>query len=405
MTPLHGLCLAVVIPPLLAAAYYWALAVVALGRRSRPLVAADSPQTRFAILIPAHNESIGIGATLESCRNLDYPPDLIRIVVIADNCTDDTAIVARRAGADVLDRHDLDLRGKGQALAWALPRILRPINDSGLFDAVVLLDADCTMDRGALRAFAARLGAGQTVIQARVATANPDASPVSYAAAVGNLLENDLFYAPKDVLGGAVFLRGTGMAFAAGVLAAHPWAAYSLAEDSEYTLTLLQAGIRVQWAGEVTVYSDAPTDVAQLRVQRRRWAAALANPGSPVAPAGRWPQRLDARLTRLALSRPLILGATLLAAVITVTGYWWRPDWLAGTLAMAGAAALGLHVLYMLLGVVMLGVTKRRLRLLAGTPLVILRLVGIAVRGVIGMPPRTWVRTPRTADPPARGAA
>jgi hypothetical protein len=402
MTALHGLCLALLAPPLLSCAYYWALAVVALVLRPRAPAPAGPPQTRFAVVIPAHNEEAGIGDTLRSCAELDYPPDLYRVVVIADNCTDATADVARR-GAEVLERHDPDLRGKGHALAWALPLILPPDADRGGIDAVVLLDADCTMDPHALRSFAARLVAGQRVVQARVQTANPDATPVSYAAAVGNLLENDLFYTAKDRLGGVVFLRGTGMALAAEVLASHPWSAFSLAEDSEYTLTLLRAGVAVRWAGEVTVRSDSPTGLRQLRVQRRRWAAALSTPATSPAIPGNVGRRLDARLTRLALSRPLVLGATLLAALAAGSCYQYDPNPAGADLALAGAAALLLQSAYFLLGVALLGITPRRLGLLARTPLVVVRLFGIAVRGLAGKRPRAWVRTPRPT--PLREAA
>jgi 1,2-diacylglycerol 3-beta-glucosyltransferase len=399
MTALHALCMAAMAPPLLAALYFWVLAAFALRRRPRFAIPADPPRTRFAVVIPAHNEEAGIAATLQSCRDLDYPPDRFRVVVIADNCTDDTATIGRRHGAEVLERHDSVLRGKGHALAWALPQVL-----GGQPDAILLLDADCTLDRDALQAFAARLAAGQRVLQARVVTANPDASPVSYAAAVGNLLENDLFYAPKDGLGGTVFLRGTGMAIAAEVLAAHPWSAYSLAEDSEYTLTLLRAGVAVRWAGEVTVRSDAPTRLAQLRVQRRRWAAGLTGfPQSPVA-RGQVRHRLDAVVTRLVLSRPLVLGATLLAALLAGGCYWWHPDPIAARLAATGAAVLALQAAYLLLGVVLLGVSPRRLRLLAATPAVVVKLIGMTVRGAAGSGPRAWVRTPRIAHPPAEKA-
>jgi hypothetical protein len=400
MTALDALCMAAVAPPLLAALYFWVLAAVALRRRSRFAIPADPPRTRFAVVIPAHNEETGISETLQSCRDLDYPPDLFRVVVIADNCTDETTDICRRHGVEVLERHDSVLRGKGYALAWALPQVL-----GGQPDAILLLDADCTLDRHALQAFAARLATGQRVLQARVVTANPDASPVSYAAAVGNLLENDLFYAPKDRLGGTVFLRGTGMAIAADVLAAHPWAAYSLTEDSEYTLALLRAGIPVRWVGEVTVRSDAPTRMAQLRVQRRRWAAALT--GSQRSPLARGQVRhwLDAVVTRLVLSRPLVLGATLLAALLAGGCYWWRPDRSAAALAATGAAVLALQAAYFLLGVVLLGVTPRRLRLLAATPAVVVKLIGMTVRSAAGSGPRAWVRTPRIAHPPAEKAA
>lgn len=391
MTLLHGLCLALLIPPALACGYYLILAVVALLSRPRVPSPGGPPQTRFAIVIPAQNEEAGIAAALRSCGELDYPADLVRAIVVADNCTDATAAIARRHGAVVLERQDSDFRGKGHALAWALPQVLadRP-------DAVVLLDADCAVDPQALRAFAARLAAGQRVVQARVVTANPDASPVSYAAAVGNLLENDLFYAPKDRLGGAVFLRGTGMAFARSVLEIHAWDAFSVAEDSEYTLTLLRAGVAVRWAGEVTVRSDAAASVAQLRVQRRRWAAALSGPGGPNGAAMSW-RLIDARLTRLVMSRPLVLGATLLAAAASCACFVWRPDAASAVLATAGLTVVALQGLYVLLGVIRLGITPHRLRLLVATPAVVVRLFGIAIRGAAGAVPRSWVRTPRAA--------
>jgi 1,2-diacylglycerol 3-beta-glucosyltransferase len=393
MTPLHGLCILLLLPPALACGYYLVLTAVALMSRPRTFAAVPA-RLRFAVVIPAHNEEAGIAAALLSCADLDYPRDLFRVFVIADNCTDATAAIARRHDVTVLDRHDLSLRGKGHALAWALPTVLdhQP-------DAVVLLDADCTVEPHALRSFADRLAAGQQVLQARVVTANPDVSPVSYAAAVGNLLENDLFYGPKDRLGGAVFLRGTGMVFTRAVLEAHPWEAYSLAEDSEFTLTLLRAGVAVRWVGDVTVLSDAPTDLSQLKVQRRRWAAALGHMNPAESPRGSIGllRRCDARVTRLVMSRPLVLGATLLAATVAWSTWAWEPDAMAANLAWAAVTVLILEGLYLLLGIVLLGVTQHRLRLLAATPIVVGRLVGIAVRGMAGAAPRAWVRTPRVA--------
>jgi hypothetical protein len=404
MTPLHGLCLALLVPASLACVYYLVLAAVALGGRARPLPPPGAPRHTFAILIPAHDEAAGLAAVLRSCAALDYPPDLVRVVVVADNCADDTAAVARRHGAVCWERRDPARRGKGHALAWGLARVLadRP-------DAVVVLDADCAIDPGALRAFDARLGRGERVLQARVAVANPDASPVSYAAAVGNALENDLFYRAKARLGGVVLLRGTGMAFARGVLEAFPWGAYSLAEDAEYSLTLLRAGVAVSWAGEVAVRSDAPTGWRQLGVQRRRWAAALRTRGRgrPGGPRGGWWRRLDAGATRLALSRPLVLGAALLAAALAALCQWLQPGPVSAGLGWAAAAVLALLGGYVGLGVVLLGVTPRRLLLLAQAPLVAARLLPVALRGAAGRAPAAWVRTPRAAarGPRGRGAA
>src|SRR5262249_6186875 len=145
--------------------------------------------------IPAHNEERVLVDALRSCAEFDYPAEQFRVWVIADNCTDRTAAVARGHGAACLERRDATRRGKGHALAWALPKVL-----AGGPDAGVVLDADCGLDRRALRSFAAALTAGAEAAQAKVVAVNADASPASYAAAVGNRLENDLFWAPKGRL-------------------------------------------------------------------------------------------------------------------------------------------------------------------------------------------------------------
>src|SRR5262249_55593142 len=111
------------------------------------------------------------------------------------------------------------------------------------------------------------------VLQASSVAANPEDSAVSYAVAVGNVLENDLFYAPKSRLGLSVLLRGTGMVFRRDVLERHPWQAHSITEDMEYTLELLRAGVGVRFLSDVRVVSDFPAHAEQLRVQRLRYAA------------------------------------------------------------------------------------------------------------------------------------
>ena len=114
------------------------------------------------------------------------------------------------------------------------------------------------------------------MLQARDAVSNPDASPISYAAAVGNVIENDLFYAPKSRLGLAVLLRGTGMVLHREILEQHPWSALSNTEDIEYSLSLIERGIATRFLPEVSVWSDFPENAEQLQVQRRRWASGSA---------------------------------------------------------------------------------------------------------------------------------
>src|SRR5262249_54050893 len=140
-------------------------------------------------------------------------------------------------------------------------------------DAILVLDADCRIDRHALREFDRLLSAGESVLQAAVRSDGADASAISYAVTVGSMLENDLFYRPKDRLGLSLFLRGTGMVLARAVLEEQPWQTRSVVEDAEYTLRLLRAGKSVRFVDNVSIRTDPPVDLEQLRVQRRRWAA------------------------------------------------------------------------------------------------------------------------------------
>jgi hypothetical protein len=394
---LQLLCVVLLVPAVLCCAYYLFLATVRLLASERQRSPETSSVHTFAILIPAHNEEAAISATLRACADLDYPADKFKAYVIADNCTDRTATLAAMAGAVVLERRDEARRGKGPALAWALERILpaRP-------DAVVVLDADCWLDRHALRVFDERLTAGDAVLQASYVAANPEDSAISYAVAVGNVLENDLFYSPKSQLGLAVLLRGTGMVFRRDVLERHPWQAHSVTEDTEYTLELLRAGVRVCFLPQVQVVSDFPVHTGQLRVQRQRWAAGNFLFGKTRAlglmiegMAARRGELFDLGWTLLVLSRPLVLAETLAALLLAGLCVWQIPNDLSTGLLAAGLTVIALQGVYLALGIVRLGVNGRRLLLLAGSAAAFVSLLGITLQGFFASGRLAWARTPR----------
>jgi len=155
------------IPALLAAGYL--LGATLLSRRL-PVPGATSAERRFRIIVPAHNESAGIAETVRSLLGIDYPADHFDVLVVADNCSDDTAARAREAGAQVLERTDTERRGKGYALHHAFERLPKDV------DAVVVVDADTLVSPNLLRAFAARRELGAAAIQADYAVRNVDAS-------------------------------------------------------------------------------------------------------------------------------------------------------------------------------------------------------------------------------------
>ena len=145
--------------------YLTALSILALFARERRTISGPR-QRRFAVVVPAHNEELSIARTLESLLSIDYPQDSYDVIVVADNCTDATAAIARAAGAKVYERSDITLRGKGYALRWCFDAIL---NQQPSYDGIVVIDADSVasvnflsvmnfyLDRGA-GAFLSELG-------------------------------------------------------------------------------------------------------------------------------------------------------------------------------------------------------------------------------------------------------
>lgn len=242
-------------------------AVSIAGSLAPPAPLQGRPRTRFCVLIPARNEEAHVGQAVSSVLATRYPSALRRLIVVADNCTDRTAEVARESGAEVWVRTNEVRRGKGEALVWALDRVLAS-ND---WDAVVLIDADCTMDREFLGRMDQRVAAGAVVVQGEVRPSNAGDSVVSRLAEVSGAAQYALRPRGRARLGAAVRLHGKGMVFHRQVLAAHPWDAASLTEDFEYWLTLVRSGIRPVHEAGAIVNELVPVDVGAARIQRTRW--------------------------------------------------------------------------------------------------------------------------------------
>jgi GT2 family glycosyltransferase len=245
--------------------YLAGLALLSMGAVRAPVV--ERPRTRFCLVVPAHNEEIGIAATVENLLAVDYPEELRRIVVVADNCSDHTAEKARAAGATVLDRTDTSKRGKGYALAFAFELALA----RGDVDALVVVDADTKVTDNLLRAFDARLQDGAQAVQAEYAVSNPEASWRTRLMHIAFTLFHDVRSRARERLHLSAGLRGNGMAFSAALLGAVPHDAFSIVEDVEYGIRIGLAGHRVQYAGEAKVYGEMVSSEAASRSQRRRW--------------------------------------------------------------------------------------------------------------------------------------
>lgn len=239
------------------------LGVLSFLAKSTPKPIYGGAATRFAVIIPAHDEEAGIADTVASLLAVDYPDAMREVVVVADNCSDATAARAREAGATVLERHDTTKRGKGYALEYAFERVAA--------DAVVVVDADTVAEPNLLRAFDRALVAGAHAAQAEYGVRNPDASWRTRLMTVALAMFHRTRSLARERLGLSCGLRGNGMCFTTELLAKVPHRAYGLVEDVEYGLLLGTNGVRVAYAADTEVFGTMVTGGKAAVSQRQRW--------------------------------------------------------------------------------------------------------------------------------------
>lgn len=376
----------------LAAGYLCGLTLVALV--GRPQLPPDGPaRRRFAILIPAHNEEALLGRLLRSLQQLDYPCAAITIYVVADNCRDQTAAIARGLGAVVYERADHLQQGKGHALRWLLERVLQ----EQPYDAFVILDADTVVAPNLLRRMDARLEAGSQVIQAYYSVLNPDESPVAALRYAALAALHYLRPLARARLGLSCGLKGNGMCFAAPIVECFGWRWYALAEDVEFHLALVKQGIRVDFAPETTVWADMPVTLAQARSQNERWERGRLDLLRRHLPAllaegvrRHSPLRLDAAVEQLI---PPVSVLVALSSAGLVTSLMFH----ATVPALLASVSLVAQVAHLLTGLALVRAPLSTYLALVYAPLYIPWKLALYGRSLIGQRETAWVRTARSA--------
>ena len=149
--------------------YQIAISICSLIKlKDKPLI--TNKNHKFMAIIPAHNEEAVVANLVESLKHQDYPKELYDIYVIADNCTDKTAEVARKAGAIVYERFDETKKTKGFALNWFLGQ---KIEEDADYDAFCIFDADNIVDVNFLKNMNKKLCQGEDVVQGYRDIKNP----------------------------------------------------------------------------------------------------------------------------------------------------------------------------------------------------------------------------------------
>lgn len=319
------------------------LAAIALPSRDRLTSATSQSRPRVAVLIPAHNESIGLLPTLRDVQAQMQSVD--RVLVVADNCTDDTAVVAAATGADVVERNDARRRGKGYALAWGLRHLAADPPD-----VVVIIDADCRLASAAIDRLTRACAAKHRPMQALYLMTSPKESAInSRVAEFAWRVKNWVRPLGLSALGLPCQLMGTGMAIPWNLTRSVDLASGSIVEDLKLGHDLALAGSSPAFCSAATVTSAFASSIEGLQSQRRRWEQG--HIGMILAAAPRLitvaiTQR-DLNLFALALDvavPPLSLLAMLIVAMSLVAGL--------GTLIGSSSAALLVSTASLLLFVV-----------------------------------------------------
>ncbi len=227
---------------------------------------------RYGVLIAARNESEVIGQLIESIKRQSYPAELVTVFVVADNCTDDTAEVAERAGAVVYRRFDKQKVGKGYALDYLLGRISEDYA-SKPFDAYMVFDADNILDRNYIREMNRVFSDGYEIITSYRNSKNYDDNWISAGYSLWFLRESKYLNNARMLLNTSCAISGTGFCVARSVIEKDGgWKYHLLTEDIEFTIDHVLQGYKIGFAENAVLYDEQPTKFSQSWFQRLRWS-------------------------------------------------------------------------------------------------------------------------------------
>ena len=344
---------------------------------------------RVAVIVPAHNEVMHIASCVRSLLGAQRGDMQVGIYVIADNCTDDTALVAEDAGAEVLTRTNEVERGKGYALHFAF------INLELLhYDCLLVVDADTSVATNFIVAAAGALRDGAHAVQTRYLVRNLEEGIRTRLMGLALRAFNVVRPLGREHLGLSVGILGNGFGLRSETLRSVPYLASSVVEDLEYHLALVQSGYRVKFVNETTVFGEMPVRGEGVKTQRSRWEGGrlrMLHKRGPELLRG----VLEGRLTFLEpllelLLLPLAFHVTLLAVAIST------PQTVVRNIGLAGVVVVLLHLAA---AIVVGGGSWRDVGALAAAPFYILwKLALIPSLFRNARSNNTWVRTKRNVE-------
>ena len=276
---------------------------------------AEQVRRRVAVLVPAHNESAGLRPTIADIKPQLRSGD--RLLVVADNCSDDTAAIAAADGADVIERNDLSKIGKGYALDWGIRHLT---TDASAI--VVVIDADCRVAANSIDRLASVCARSGRPVQALDLMTAPDNSPINYQVAEFTWrLKNWIRPLGLRALRLPCQLMGTGMAFPWNLISSINLASSEIVEDLKIGLELALAGSPPIFCPTALVTSQFPSSGEASTAQRQRWEQGHMRMILKAAPRFIWLALMQRNFPLLALVLDLAVPPLTLLGLLTIATF------------------------------------------------------------------------------------
>ena len=365
-------------------------------RRKQP----PAGKKKFAIIIPAHNEEKVIEKTLRSAFQIRYPRELYDVIVVADNCNDNTAKIALSCGAIVFQRVDSTRRGKSFALNWIVPQVLERLPTPG-YDACIFVDADSVIMPEFLEHMNISLHEGHRIIQSSDLVLDNSNSWRVQLMLIAFALQNYVRPLGKSRLGFSTLLKGNGMCFVTDILRTLKWDELSLGEDLDMGVELIRRGERIHFNPDAVVYALMPEQASSAATQRMRWEGGrfvVLRTRVPAMLAEAWRKKslhlfeaaIDASFPPLAI---MLLGALAFVAVNALLLWWGVLS--SATMFWSWVTIIGMITLHCAFGLALAKVHPRNLLAFLYVPRYLVWKVGVYISMLFGKANRAWVRTER----------
>lgn len=262
----------VVISALLVLCYAYQFVFLFISYAAKKKCYEAKKISNIAVLISARNEREVIAGLIKSIEDQDYPSDKLKIFVVADNCTDDTAQISRDAGAVVYERFNKTEIGKGYALDFLLKKIAADFGEDA-FDGYLVFDADNLVEPNFITEINKVFSQGYDCVTSYRNSKNYGDNWLSAGQGLCLMRDNIMLNRARMAIGSTCFVSGTGFIFSAALCKSigGGWPFHMLTEDGEFTIYNAIHGTKTGYCDTARFYDDQPSKLGQSCSQRLRW--------------------------------------------------------------------------------------------------------------------------------------